>query len=392
MKVNSLKAIPIFCGLLFGYQLGIIGPSLPLIQEKLILTNWQSAHMVSIFIVGLIFGAISTSFVLKYFIREKALIRVCAFFIVSALIGCFVSGYHGLLTYRLLSGIATGLIATLGPMIFVENADLEKRGPLACLFQICISLGVALSYSAGVGALALKEYRFIFLMAVLPAGLALFYFMRIKNLRHPKAQSDYGLKEHKKSYLVALGLNFFQQASGISAITFFIQTLLSGAHKMPTRSDYFLPILFQLIAVMSTLLVIKKINILGRKKLLIIGALGMFVSMGIISLGHLSMINTFFILLVYVMFFATSFGPVVYLVTNEVFPDNVRAQGASLSFFLNCATIYVISLIFLPLNQRFGPSFMYSLFSLLSLAALFFVWKMVSVGLDHKNKNYKKNN
>jgi MFS family permease len=377
MRLPNFISVPILTGIMFGYHIGVIGPALPILKFHLNLSSWQCGHIVSVFIIGLILGALLTKPLLNRTSRKNALLFATTLIMIQAIIGYFSADFSWVLFYRLLSGIGSGLAATMGPLICVENAEAGARGKMTSLFQMFIVVGVALSYLLGYVFLDSCNTKFLFLIGAIPALIAWFNYIKFKNLKEPKHFTGYSFSQFKNSYLVALGVNFFQQASGINAITFFIQTLIKEEASSLDSYAYLLPLVFNAISLLSTFFLMKKVDLWGRKPFLLVGSLGMALCMAAISLNHASFIFEFIVLVLFIFFFGISFGPVTYLITNEVFPDSIRSSGASLSFFANCATNYIISLIFLPIRHLLGPSSMWAVFCFMSLLAFLFVWKKV---------------
>jgi MFS family permease len=390
MKANKLIFVPIITGLIFGYHLGVIGPAIPLIKMKLILGDWEIGHIVSLFIIGLIFGALATSKVLKYMSRQKALVVFSVFLILQSIYGYFAHSFYTILIYRFICGFITGVMATLGPMIAVENSGSTKRARLTSFFQMSIALGVGICFGLGLFFHTVQQVNILFFIASILGIAGVYCFSKLPSLKQPIQNSHYGFKTYKRSYLIALGLNFFQQASGINAITFFIQTLLSERLSSADGLVYLLPIILIIVSISSTLLMTTRIESTGRKPFLLIGALGMSLSMGVLGSFQLSVWAQFFTLIVFSACFAASFGPLTYLLSSEVFPDSLRAKGASLSFFTNCLTNYFISLIFLPLRHHLGASSMWFFFGAISLCAFVFVWKLVPETAHQKTQNIVK--
>jgi MFS family permease len=388
MKANSLLCIPVFTGLFFGYHLGVIGPTLPILQKTLQLSHWQAAHLVSLFIAGLILGSLLLAPLLKKLNPVHTLIFVASLIGIQSCFGFYAHYFYQLLVYRLLTGTACGMAAVLGPMLCVANAPTAQRAKLTSYFQMCIALGVLISYSMGL--IFFEKVNVVFGLSVLIAFGAFYYFFKLKGLKKQDDVKGYFFKRYSKSYFIALGLNFFQQASGINAITFFIQTLLSEGLDRPQKNLYLLPIVVNLVSMCSTALMLKKVDTWGRKPFLILGTLGMGLCMLILSLGFLSFLTRFITLLIFTLCFSSSLGPLTYLMMNEVFHDKIRARAVSLAFVINCLTNYSISLIFLPLRHQFGPLFMWGVFAATNMVSLGFICRFIPETKGKKLDNFIK--
>jgi MFS transporter, SP family, xylose:H+ symportor len=124
----------------------------------------------------------------------------------------------------------------------------------------------------------------------------------------------------------------------------------------------------------------------GRKPLLILGALMMAVSMIVLgflfstnNLGAAAVITVVF----YIAGFALSWGPVVWVLLAEIFPNSVRSKLMAIAVASQWAANWVVSTSFkvldgnTALNTQFNHGFAYWIYGICSIAAALFVWKFV---------------
>jgi MFS family permease len=172
----------------------------------------------------------------------------------------------------------------------------------------------------------------------------------------------------------------FNQFSGINAILYYAPRIfeLTG---LSFSDSMFQPVLIGItngIFTMFGLLIIDKV---GRKKLLIVGSVGMSVCLGFISrifyLQDFSGYGVLVFLLIYIMFFAFSTGAVIWVLIAEVFPTTVRGKGQGLGSFTHWFFAAVITFLF-PIIVESGSSgsgHSFAFFSVMMIVQAVVVWK-----------------
>jgi len=180
--------------------------------------------------------------------------------------------------------------------------------------------------------------------------------------------------------IVGVGLAIFQQVTGINAVMYYAPEIFKEAGA-GTDASLIQTILVGLINFLFTILAIWLIDKVGRKALLLIGSASMAVCLAVIGFAFQSgepsgMLILVFILL-YVASFAVSFGPVVWVLISEIFPNHVRGKVTAISSMALWAADYVVSQSFPPLLGSIGPSSTFWIFGAMSLIALIFTWRLV---------------
>lgn len=184
--------------------------------------------------------------------------------------------------------------------------------------------------------------------------------------------------------ICAVGIHFFQQASGIDSVVLYSPDIFekAGIKKdtdklLATMAVGFTKTVFILVA---TFLLDK----IGRRPLLLTSVAGMVVSLVGLGIGLTVMGNSAHKLvwavalciasiLSFVAFFSIGMGPITWVFSSEIFPLRLRAQGCSIGVAVNRVTSGVISMTFLSLNRGItigGTFFLYG--SVAVVAGLFF--------------------
>jgi MFS family permease len=128
------------------------------------------------------------------------------------------------------------------------------------------------------------------------------------------------------------------------------------------------------------------IDRVGRKKLLIVGQLGMVVVLGLFGYGLLSGNITGYwlvvLLVAYIAFFAASMGVVIWVMLSEMFPNIIRARGASLGSFANWGISASLNFLFPQVvglfgttlaQQQMGMSYAFLFLAAMTLFGFFFL-------------------
>jgi len=359
-------------GLLFGFDTVVIAGANEAIQTQYGLNGWTLGITVSIALVGTVFGALFSG-PLGQKIGSRAALRITGVLYLLSALGCaFAPSWIALLVFRFIGGIGIGGSSVLGPVYIAELAPAKWRGRLVGMFQINIVIGILLAYLSNAiiasyhfGAI---EWRVDLGVAVLPAALFLILLLSIPHSSRwlvtqnrideaqftlqamgspdSKAEIDAiieSLKEehgsstlfdghHNLPIFLAITIGMFNQLSGINAILYYLPTIFHDAGFSQMSSNY-QSVAIGLANFLGTLLGISLIDKLGRKTLLLIGAVGTAICLSIAAVifkigGHATLLLPAFI--GFILFFAISQGAVIWVYISEVFPTNVRSKGQSL--------------------------------------------------------------
>jgi len=187
---------------------------------------------------------------------------------------------------------------------------------------------------------------------------------------------------YRKPIFLAVALAMFNQLAGINAIMYYaprifeLTGLAKDASLLQSTSIGLTNLLF-------TLLAISVIDKFGRKTLMIIGSLGMIVTLGLVSYTFFakdfSGLNVMFYLIGFIAFFAFSQGSVIWVYISEIFPNQVRAKGQTLGSFTHWIMAALISWAFPILMERsaMGGAYAFAFFSAMMVMQLFFAWRMM---------------
>lgn len=429
-------------GLLFGYDTAVVSGAVKALREFFIIplhlsensTNSITGFIVSSALIGCIAGGSVAGIIGNAIGRKKGLMIAALLFIISGLGAAFpekmsIWGMPPLVSfifYRIIGGIGIGMASMLSPMYIAEIAPAGIRGRLVSWNQFAIVMGILVVYFVNwfIARQGNEEWnlttgwRWMFLSGVIPSVvfiILLFFipetprYLVLKNrvdkamvvltrtLGKTGAESNIiGIKESftGKSapwlsfgslvILISILLAAFQQFVGINVVLYYAPKIFQN---MGTGLDASLlqTVLVGAVNVIFTIIAIITVDKLGRKPLLISGGLIMGFAMASIGFifytGNMGILALIFMLL-YIAGFAMSWGPVMWVVLSEIFPNSIKGAMS-----LATATVWITDLIItwsFPvlddnawLVDKFNHGFTYWIYAVICIFAVLFVWRIV---------------
>lgn len=416
IRVSLIAALG---GFLFGFETAVISGAEKTIQALWSLSSGWLGFTVASSLIGTVIGSLIAGIPAQKYGRKKVLTFIAILYLLSA-VGCaFTPIWFLFITFRFIGGIAVGASSVVGPMYISEIAPPGIRGRLAGSFQINIVLGILMAFLtnyllSGIGE---DSWRWMLGIMVIPAALFALLLRTIPesprwlvlNGRDEEAKkifertgepdavalikeehelSKQGTKESlfngkfNKPILYAVLLAMFNQLSGINAIIYYAPRIFEMAGF--TEANAFQQSVYIGVAnLFFTLLAMNFIDRVGRKKLLLIGAVGMIVFLGLTALAFNSPGGGGTAVIVYLVgfiaFFAFSQGAVIWVFIAEIFPNSVRSQGGSLGSFTHWIMAAIISWTF-PVIVEGSPKggfYSFIFYSVMMLLSFIFIWRVM---------------
>jgi len=385
-------------------------------------------------LIGCIIGGAAAGFVSKSLGRKNGLFIAAVAFFVSA-VGAWkpevfnVFGtldVYSFVVFRIIGGIGVGLASMISPMYIAEIAPANVRGKLVSFNQFAIIFGMLVIYFVNLiiarqGSetwLITDGWRYMFLSGAIPAGIfiVLLFFvpetprylamqgndtkaLSVLQKIAGKDSADSILTDIKGtlhelnapwlSYgagviIVGVLLSVFQQAVGINVVLYYAGNIFRNMGAS-TDSSLLQTIIVGVVNLAFTVVAIMTVDKFGRKPLMIIGSIGMAISM--IGLGftfysgHVGMMALIF-MLVYTAAFAMSWGPVCWVLLAEIFPNSIRG-ALSIAVAAQWIANWIVSLTFPMLNDNvwltkmFNHGFSYWIYGIMGILSALFMWKFV---------------
>lgn len=185
-----------------------------------------------------------------------------------------------------------------------------------------------------------------------------------------------------------VGLAAFQQFVGINII-FYYGSVLWQAAGASEQAALEINLLTGFVNILATFLAIGLIDRVGRKPLLVAGSIGMAVTLLIMAivfgtaggttdskpeLSHIAAIIGLTSANLYIVSFGVSWGPVMWVLLGEMFPNRLRGAALAVSGATNWAANFVVTVTFLPLLRGAGLPIAYGLYAGCSALSGLFVW------------------
>ncbi len=391
MKLNAFlirsTVVAALGGLLFGFDTAVISGTTRDLTVVYRLTAGLLGVTVSAALIGTILGAMLASIPGDKYGRRDSLRLMAVLYLLSALGCAFAWNWHALVFFRFIGGLGIGGSSVLGPMYIAEIAPASWRGRLVGAFQFNIVAGILLAYFSNylVGTCHLgidTEWRWKLGIAAAPAALFLGLLFTIPrsprwlvkqqrleearevlrqtgeqdyegNLReivesidaeHGRDNEPLFSRKYSLPIFLAVSIGFFNQLSGINAILYYLNDIFAFAGFNKVSGDL-QAVVVGFTNLIFTVIAMSVIDKIGRKKLLLIGAVGTaacLAGVAVVFSTNLHQNLLVWLLVGFIASFAFSQGSVIWVYLSEVFPNNVRAKGqslGSLSHWLMNATI-----------------------------------------------------
>ncbi len=441
--ISSVAAIG---GFLFGFDSGVINGTVSALGLAFDANNFATGFNVASVLLGCAVGALMSGPLADHYGRKFIMIVTAVIFALSAFGSGIAESSGEFIFYRLLGGLGIGAASVLAPTYIAEVAPAALRGRLATLQQLAIVLGLFAAFlsnyiiaSDAGGArenylLGFEAWRWMFWVELIPA--ILFFIGVIFIPESPrfliaqgqveKARSifhsiDHGtedaqveavkesLHSDKKPSIadlflisggkkkihpiiwVGIALSVFQQFVGINVVFYYGAELWQAAGFDESQS-LFINVLTGTTNIVSTFIAIALIDKVGRKPLLLVGSVGMFISLaaltfvfgngGLDETGKLALtaeMGTFALIManLFVVFFGLSWGPVVWVLLGEIFNNRIRGAALAVAASAQWLANFTITMTFPIMLGSIGLAGAYGLYATSAFVSIFFVVKYI---------------
>jgi sugar porter (SP) family MFS transporter len=413
-------------GLLFGYDTGVISSALLFIRSEFNLSTGGQSIVAGIVLVGAVIGASAAGGLSDRFGRRRVIFVTALVFMTGALISAGAGDVKALLAGRLLIGIAIGVASMLTPLYLAEISPAASRGAITSLNQLCITIGILVSYVIGYEfAAAMGGWRWMMGLgavpgAILAAGMLVLpesprwlaghgrlsdagkvlrrlrgegsdVAAEIAHLRTDVLREDGKLAPWssllaprlRRALVVGAGLAMFQQITGINTVIYFAPQIFEAAGLSSASVSILATAGVGAVNVALTVVSMWLIDRAGRRALLLWSLGGMSATLLVLAVafavgasGALALITVVSVAL-YVAFFAVGLGPVFWLLIAEIFPLAVRGRAMSLATLSNWGFNLLVTVTFLELIDAFGRPGTFLIYAVLTAVAIAFTAALV---------------
>ncbi len=445
--VVRIAAVAALGGLLFGFDSAVINGAVAAIQSEFGVDDAVLGFAVASALLGAAAGAMTAGRIADRIGRIKVMKIAAALFFLSAVVTGFAPDVWVLVLGRVVGGLGVGIASVIAPAYIAETSPARIRGRLGSLQQLAIVLGIFLALlvdyvlaeiAGGAGEVlwfGLEAWRFMFLSMMIPALVygvlastipesprylvasqqipearrVLTMLFGEKNLALTIGRIQESLEgEEKPSWKdlrrpaggiypivwVGLFLSIFQQAVGINVI-FYYSNILWEAVGFEESQSFQISVFTSVVNIATTIVAILLIDRIGRRPLLLVGSIGMTVTLATMAIcfggatqvpdaegelqpqltgasGPIALVAAN----LFVIFFGMSWGPVVWVLLGEMFPNRLRGAALSLAAAGQWAANWAITVTF-PSLKTFSLGFAYGMYAAFALLSLLFVSRFV---------------
>jgi MFS transporter, SP family, sugar:H+ symporter len=442
--ISAIVGVATIGGFMFGYDSGVINGTQDGLKTTFHLSEAWLGITVSALLPGCAVGAFAAGRSADRWGRRRVMLAAAMLFILSALAAGAAGSALMMIVARFAAGVGVGAASVLSPAYISEVTPASMRGRLSSLQQIMIIAGLTgaflgnyfLAHTAGRSVdvlwLGYAAWRWMFWAQIIPATVFLLTLLFIPE--SPRYLVARGRLDDAKAVLtrlfgaataetkameirgsltadhtprlsdlidrstgklrgivwVGIGLATFQQLVGINVV-FYYGAVLWQAVGFSEADSLKINILSGTLSIAACLVAIMVIDRIGRKPLLLIGSIGMALTLSILTIafatgdltnGTLHLAPTMGLVALisanlYVVFFNGSWGPVMWVMLGEMFPNQIRGSGLAVSGAAQWTANFLISMSFPVLAKFIGLPITYGFYTACAFISIVFVVKMV---------------
>lgn len=437
-RVVALAIAGAIGGFLFGFDSSVINGALDAIRSEFSLSAALTGFTVAVALLGCAVGAFLAGRFADRFGRIPVMIIGATLFVVSALGAGFATEVGFLILWRVIGGLGIGIASVVAPTYISEISPSGIRGRLGSLQQLAITVGIFVALltdavfantagsESNVLWFGLEAWRWMFLAGIVPGlvyGIVAsrlpesprYLLMKGNEVKaravlatiQPPAQVDGELQRmrtaiatdeaNKSNTLrggrwglkpivwIGIALSVFQQFVGINVI-FYYSTELWAAVGFTQADSLIISVVTGVVNILVTLIAIALVDKIGRKPILMTGSIGMAISLGTMALafssgpagklegawGPIALVAAN----LFVVCFGASWGPLVWVLLGEIFPNTIRAKALGLAAAAQWIANFIVTVTFPPLSAASLP-LTYGAYAAFAALSFFFIWRLV---------------
>lgn len=428
-------------GLMFGLDVGVISGAQQFIQHDFAVSDQVIEWIVSAMMLGAAIGSALAGFASAALGRKKALIIAAVLFVIGSVL-CAMSGSpESLIGARVILGLAIGVAAFTAPLYLAEVAPERSRGAMISTYQLMITVGIfvaflsdtAFSYSGSwrwmLGVIAIPGALFLLGVLSLPESPRWLLLRgrhdeakqvleqlrgddtpivehEIADIQEQIARPQRGLQMflHNRNFRRSVGLGVLmqvmQQLTGINVIMYYAPRIFADV-GFGVSAQMWATAIVGLTNVLATFIAIGLVDRIGRKPILYAGFVVMAVGLGAVgatmyvgTASHFMQLLAVAMVLVFIIGFAMSAGPLIWILCSEVQPLKGRNFGIGCSTVTNWVANGIVGLTFLDLLNGLGNAQTFWLYAAFNAVFILITFALIpetrGVSLEQIERNLMK--
>jgi sugar porter (SP) family MFS transporter len=406
-------------GILYGYDMGIIAAALIFVRSSFNLSTQMQEIVVSVVLVGAMLGAIYGGSIADRIGRRNTLLWGSVIFIVGSILAPLSPNVGVLIVARMMLGVAIGFTSVTAPVYVSELSPPQSRGRLIGLYQLALTIGIAMSDLVGYWLAGRQAWRMMFGIGAIPAVVFLLMILTLPESprwlvsRNRTAEAKRVLDSYtneagaqlllddirgglaaqvetrwsalwspavRRSLIIAVGFTILYPVTGINTVIYYGPQIFKMAGIASNSNAIFATLLVAITNVLATVIALALVDRIGRKPLLYAGVGGMTASLFALAAafhfqaalaGSLGILATV-CLMVYITCFAASMGPIAWILVAEVFPLRLRGRGVAAATLGAGISNFIVSLTFLSLLNAAGNTLTFCIYGGFCILTLLF--------------------
>ena len=410
-------------GLMFGLDIGVISGATKFIQQEFQISDQVIEWIVSSMMAGAALGALGAGSLSAKLGRKKSLMLGAILFVVGSVLCGLATSPTMLIFARFLLGLAIGIASFTAPLYLAEVAPENIRGSMISLYQLMITAGILLAFLSNTAFSYYEAWRWMLGIIAIPGVLFLIGVFALpdsprwlimagrkqeaikvlhklrgdeKVIQQEVAEIEEQLKVPQKGWSlfkenanfrrsVGLGvlLQVVQQFTGMNVVMYYAPRIFEGM-GYDTAAQMWFTAAVGLTNVLATFIAIFLVDKWGRKPILYTGFVVMAVGLGVVgtmlgmgNLSHGQQTFTVVMLLIFIVGFAMSAGPLIWTLCSEVQPLKGRDFGIGCSTFTNWIANMIVGATFLTMLGTLGQGPTFWIYAGLNVVFIFLVFLLV---------------
>jgi SP family xylose:H+ symportor-like MFS transporter len=404
--IIGISFISALGGYLFGFDFAVISGALPFLRVQFALDAWWEGFLTGSLALGCIVGCLIAGRVADRYGRKPGLMTAAIIFAISSIGVALAQTLTWFVVMRFAAGIGVGMASMLCPMYIAEISPAAVRGRNVAINQLTVVIGILVTnlvnyFLADKG---VDAWRWMFGLGVVPSAIFLIgvvwlpesprWLIKAGKVDQAKKvlnkigsqlfvqqtfkaieQSMVGAE--KQSYkavfeksvrpavIVGITLAVFQQFCGINVVFNYTSTIFESVGANLNR-QLFETVAIGIVNLVFTLIAMWQVDKLGRRPLMLGGALGLsvvYIILAFLLQNHSSAGLVSIFVLLAISMYSMSLAPVTWVLISEIFPNKIRGLASSVAIVSLWGAYFILVFTFPILAKKlgaYGPFYLYA--------------------------------